>query len=145
MRRGIRRTHTSTAPPAQTTFPQVIAVSWSTIRVALVCVCEQIWADLKHQGFNDQLELVNARAYVLSIHSDSRPGARFSPVPFDAELYEAAMELPITKNGKATEYGDGMIVVHSLVRTDREVERPRGVAWRSCGLLWCGILWCGCI
>ena len=36
--------------------------------------------------------------------------------PFNAELFEEATELPIIKNGKSTEYGEGMIVVHSLVR-----------------------------
>jgi hypothetical protein len=36
-------------------------------------------------------------------------------IAFDAELYEDAMELPILKTGKAVEYGDGLIVVNSLV------------------------------
>lgn len=30
----------------------------------------QMWEDLKSQGFNEQLEPVNARGYVISVHSE---------------------------------------------------------------------------
>jgi hypothetical protein len=67
------------------------------------------------------------------------PQAKLVPVAFDAELFEDAMELPIIKGGKATEYGDGMIVVHSLVRD--LVQVVACVCVKGCGV--CAEVWRG--
>lgn len=77
------------------------------------CDVEQLRKELHSLGYNDQLELVDSRSWVLSLHSDCTPAASLEEVPFDAELFEDAMEMPIIEHGQSAEYADGLIVVHT--------------------------------
>lgn len=77
------------------------------------CNEAQLWKELKSLGFNEQLEEVNARTFVVSVHADMTPGATLEEIAFDPELYEDAVELPIIQTGKTTDFADGAIALHS--------------------------------
>jgi hypothetical protein len=65
------------------------------------CNENTIWRDLLYMGYDEQLNLINARTVVVSVHSE-QGAVDLDPLPsFDPQIFEAAIELPVKKNGKA--------------------------------------------
>ena len=73
---------------------------------------EVLWRDLRYMGYDNALNLAGARTFVLSVHSDCEVGVW--KVPFDPELFEEAMELPVKATGTTTDFDSGSIKLYTL-------------------------------
>ena len=62
-----------------------------------------LWRDLKFMGYDDHLDLVGARNFVLSTHAPAGCALVLQKVPYDREAYAAALEVPVTSDADARE------------------------------------------
>jgi hypothetical protein len=72
-----------------------------------------IWKDLKYFGYNDSLEETGGRSFVISVHSDT-DAMELLRVPFDAKIYEDAVELPVVQHGTRKDVFNGKITQYTL-------------------------------
>jgi hypothetical protein len=61
---------------------------------------EVVWRDLNRLGYDRKLDLVGARSFVVSVHTDKE--VQIARVAFDPAAYEDAMELPCMERGVAS-------------------------------------------
>jgi len=67
---------------------------------------QALWAHLRFMGYDRRLQLNRARSFVMSVHSAF--AASLLQVPFCAQVYEEALELPVKELGeKRSIPGDG--------------------------------------
>jgi hypothetical protein len=73
-----------------------------------------VWRDLLFMGYDERLNLVNARVGVVSLHSEKPTTLKQLPL-FDMAAYEAALELPIRRNGSQSAASkDGHLQLYTL-------------------------------
>ena len=71
---------------------------------------EKLIKEFQHLGYNDRLQLINARGAVLSVHGTVE--MTLNSIPFDPKVFEEAIELPILQHGEVTKYEGGKVCLH---------------------------------
>ena len=71
---------------------------------------EKLIKEFRHLGYNDRLQLSNARGAVLSVHGTVE--MTLNSIPFDPKVFEEAVELPIMQLGNVTKYEGGKVVLY---------------------------------
>ena len=73
-----------------------------------------LWRDLKFMGYDEHLNLVGARSFVLSTHAPAGCAIVIQKVPYDREAYAAALVVPVKSDPDTREVldADGDVIFY---------------------------------
>lgn len=75
------------------------------------CDEEKLWGELKHLGYNEELQLCSCRAATMVMHCTASHFT-FEPIPYDENAAQEAQELVIKEFGEVSSFENGKIKLY---------------------------------